>query len=90
MRLVTSPRRGGTRRGHSLAISRLQDYEAYKLLKNEGIPTNKDNLGELTDYDLPAQDTWTRQLRNACEAFGDQKTHSTRWPLKRGKRRQVE
>jgi hypothetical protein len=49
----------------------LKDWEAYKLLKEEGIP--EDRQGELTDYQLPAKDAWSRYLRIARRALGGQK-----------------
>jgi hypothetical protein len=52
---------------------RLEDREAYGLLKEEGIDGDKDNLGELTDYQLPAFDSWCRQLREARRVLGEQK-----------------
>jgi hypothetical protein len=55
------------------AEKRLEDQEAYRLLKEEGIPTDKGDLGELTDYCLPSFDTWSRQLRNARKALGERK-----------------
>jgi hypothetical protein len=52
---------------------RLEDREAYDLLHDEGIPDDKGNLGELSDYDLPSFDTWCRQLRVARQILGEQK-----------------
>ncbi len=57
----------------SKAGKRLEDQEAYKLLKDEGIPTDKGDLGELTDYKLPSFDTWSRQVRNARKPLREQK-----------------
>jgi hypothetical protein len=57
----------------SKAGKRLEDQEAHGLLKDEGIPTDKGDLGELADYELPAFDTWSRQVRMAREALGEQK-----------------
>lgn len=51
----------------------LQDWEVYKLVKEEGIP--EDSQGELTDYQLPAEATWTRYLRQARQVLGEQKNH---------------
>jgi hypothetical protein len=52
---------------------RLEDPEAYELLKEEGIPKDAGNLGDLADYCLPSFDTWTRYLRNARILLGEQK-----------------
>jgi hypothetical protein len=57
----------------SKAGKRLQDQEAYELLNEESIPTDQGDLGELTDYELPTKETWTRQVRNARYALGEQK-----------------
>jgi hypothetical protein len=57
----------------SKAGKKLQDQEAYKLLDEEGIPEGAGSRGELTDYKLPAFDTWSRQLREARKALGEQK-----------------
>ena len=57
----------------SKAGKRLQDREAYELLKDEGIPTDKGDLGQLADYELPAFATWSRQVRKARKLLGDQK-----------------
>ena len=51
----------------------LEDREAHKLLEDEGIPTDKGDLGELADYELPAFDTWSRQVRAARQPLGEQK-----------------
>ena len=52
------------------AERRLKDEEAYKILKEEGIPG--DAYG-LADYRLPAFDTWSRHLRAARKEMGEQK-----------------
>jgi hypothetical protein len=52
---------------------RLEDREAHKLLDEEGISTDQGDLGELTDYELPNFDTWSRQLRRARMALQEQK-----------------
>ena len=52
---------------------KLQDQEAYQLLKEEGIPDDGGDLGELSNYNLPAFETWVRQLRTARQALGEQK-----------------
>ncbi len=52
---------------------RLQDREAYDWLKEHGIDANKGDVGELADYELPAFDTWAKQLRNARNPLGEQK-----------------
>ena len=57
----------------SKAGRKLQDREAYELLRDEGIPEHAGNRRELTEYKLPAFDTWSRQLREAREALGEQK-----------------
>jgi len=51
----------------------LQDHEAYERLEAEDFGTVKDDFSELTDYDLPCRATWTRQVRYARNAIGDQK-----------------
>jgi hypothetical protein len=57
----------------SKAGKRLEDREAHELLKEEGVPEGAGNRGELTDYHLPALVTWSRQLRDARNALGEQK-----------------
>jgi hypothetical protein len=57
----------------SKAGKQLQDQEAYELLHEEGIPEGAGSRGELTEYELPAFDTWSRQLREARKALGEQK-----------------
>ncbi len=57
----------------SKAGKRLEDREAYELLEEEGIPTDKGNSGELTDYELPDFPTWSRYLRTARNALDEQK-----------------
>jgi hypothetical protein len=52
---------------------RLEDHEAHGWLKENGIDTDKGDLGELTNYQLRAFPTWSRQLRNARNALGEQK-----------------
>src|SRR5207253_3122308 len=47
----------------SKAGRRLTDREAYDLLKEEGLPTDKGHLGELEGYKLPEFETWTKYLR---------------------------
>jgi hypothetical protein len=51
----------------------LQDREAYALLKELGLPPAADRYAELTDYQLPALETWARYLRIARQALGEQK-----------------
>jgi hypothetical protein len=68
----------------SKAGKRLEDREAYNLLKEEGIPANRGGRGELEDYDLPAFDTWTRYLREARNVLGEQK-YTRRAGRSRGK-----
>ena len=55
------------------AGKKLDDQEAYCLLKDEGIPDRQGETGDLTGYDLPAFLTWARQLRSARKALGEQK-----------------
>jgi hypothetical protein len=55
----------------SKAEGKLEDKEAYQLLKEEGIP--QENSGLLANYELPDFGTWTRYLRKAREALGEQK-----------------
>jgi hypothetical protein len=57
----------------SKARKKLEDKEAWDLLKEEGIPSDAGNAGELTDYKPPAFDTWARELRTARSALGEQK-----------------
>jgi hypothetical protein len=57
----------------SKAARRLEDREAYDLLNEEGIPSGAGDRGELTEYQLPTFETWSRQLRKAREALGEQK-----------------
>jgi hypothetical protein len=52
---------------------RLPDPEAYDWLKENGIDSDKGDVGELGDYQLPAFDTWSRQLRFARNLLGEQK-----------------
>lgn len=52
---------------------RLEDREAYDYIKEYGLPDNAGDLGELSDYNLPAFDTWTRYLRDARQPLGEQK-----------------
>jgi hypothetical protein len=44
-----------------------------KYSRENGIDTDKGDVGELADYELPASDTWSRQLRNARKPLGEQK-----------------
>ena len=53
------------------AERRLEDQEAFDILKEEGIPEG--DQGELTDYQLPDKETWCRYLRLARRALGEQK-----------------
>jgi len=55
------------------AGKRLDDREAYDRLKEQGLPDNAGDLGEMTDYTLPEFDTWSRHLRTARNAVGEQK-----------------
>jgi hypothetical protein len=57
----------------SKAEKRLEDAEAYALLKEKGIPGDAGECGELTGYSLPPFVTWARQLREARKALGEQK-----------------
>src|SRR5262249_37167775 len=52
---------------------RLEDQEAYAMLKEEGIPDVAGDLGDLTEYRLPEFATWSRQLREARKALREQK-----------------
>jgi hypothetical protein len=52
---------------------RLEDHEAHEWLTENGIDTDKGDLGELADYELPAFETWTRQIREARNALDEQK-----------------
>ena len=51
----------------------LEDREGYDWLKENSIDQDKGDVGELADYTLPAFDTWSRQLREARKALGEQK-----------------
>jgi hypothetical protein len=51
----------------------LADREAYDDLKEHGLLSGSGDLGELTDYVVPAFDTWSRYLRGARNALGKQK-----------------
>lgn len=52
---------------------RLEDREAYDWLIEYGIDASKGEAGELVDYGLPAFATWSRYLREARKATGEQK-----------------
>ncbi len=52
------------------AERRLQDRDAYDLLEEQGIDVES---GELTDYELPEFSNWSRYLRKARNATGEQK-----------------
>jgi hypothetical protein len=52
---------------------RLEDREAYTLLKEDGIPEGAGGLGELAEYPLPAFDSWARYLRAARKVLGESK-----------------
>jgi len=56
---------------------RLEDRQAYDWLKNNDWQDEKRCPGSLAKYDLPAFETWSRQLRAARKALGEQK-HSSR------------
>ncbi len=56
-----------------MAEKQLQDHEAYDWLKENGIETDKSDVGELADYDLRTFETWAKQLRNARKPLGEQK-----------------
>jgi hypothetical protein len=53
--------------------SKVGDREAHDWLRENGLPDDKGNMGELADYELPAFDTWSRQLRAARKVLGEQK-----------------
>lgn len=56
------------------ADRQMEDREAFDWLRENGLPDDAGNLGELTDYKLPAAfATWSRQLRAARNALGEQK-----------------
>jgi hypothetical protein len=57
----------------SIAGIQLTDREAYERLREDGIPEDRGDMGELTDYRLPDFDTWTRYLRAARKELGEQK-----------------
>jgi len=53
---------------------RLEDREAYDWLRENGIDASKEDAGELEGYELPDEfDTWSRYLRGARKAIGEQK-----------------
>ena len=62
----------------------LKDREAYDWLRENGIDQNEGDSGELTEYKLPPFDTWTRYVRTAREALGEQK-YTPRAGRKRGR-----
>jgi hypothetical protein len=57
------------------------DRQAYEWLRDNGLPDERDSpelASKLAGYKLPPSfDTWSRQLRNARKALGEQK-HSSR------------
>ena len=55
------------------AVKRLEDREAYDLLKEEGIPEGYGNRGNLAEYEPPAFDTWAKYLRTARKLLGESK-----------------
>jgi phage terminase small subunit len=57
----------------TVAEKELKAHEAHKWLKENGIDRDKDDTGELTDYELPSLETWSRQVRKARRALGEQK-----------------
>jgi hypothetical protein len=59
---------------------RLEDIEAYNWLQEHGIDPKTETCGELADYQLPAFDTWSRYLRTARKAVGEQKYTPRRVP----------
>jgi hypothetical protein len=61
------------RLAQSPADKPLKDDEAYELLKETDLPKAANSIAELTDYKLPSFETWTRQLRTARKALGEQK-----------------
>jgi len=56
---------------------RLQDKEAWEFLKENGLD-EKGDLGEMTDYNLPAFDTWSRQVREARKHLNESKYRTGR------------
>jgi len=58
----------------TMAGRKLGDREAYDWLGENGIDTDKGDLGELADYELPTDfGTWSRQVRNARKPLSEQK-----------------
>lgn len=56
-----------------LAERQLQDHEAHEWLNENGIDTDKGELGELADYGLPSFETFAKYLRTARNALNEQK-----------------
>ena len=52
---------------------KLEDREAYDILTENELPTDKGDLGGLADYEPPAFGTWARYLRDARKAMGESK-----------------
>ena len=53
---------------------KLEDHEAHEWLNENGIDTDKGDMGELADYELPPNyDTWRRQVSEARRLLGEQK-----------------
>lgn len=51
----------------------LRDADAHKLLQEHGFCDDRGDAGELTDYELPEFETWSRQLRSARSRLGASK-----------------
>lgn len=56
----------------------LQDRDAHTWLHENGIDQDQGDLGDLSGYELPNFDTWSRQLRTARNALGEQKYQKRR------------
>lgn len=57
----------------TMAEKLLKAHEAHKFLKEHGIDPDKDDTGELTDYEPRSLETWSRQVRKARHALGEQR-----------------
>ena len=70
--------------GTKRKLEDLLDREAYDWLKQNGIDSDKGDVGNLTDYRLPSFGTWTRYLSTARGAL-DERKHTPRAGRKPGR-----